>query len=54
VEYVATIVILLIFLGPIAWALIAGRRGGVPRQEDSMGGSAINEHIRRKNTDWRG
>lgn len=54
VEYVATVVILLILFGPIAWAIIAGRRVRGPRYEDRDGAAVIGEQIRRRSSDGRG
>lgn len=50
----ATVALLLILLGPIVWAVTFGRSAAPPDVEDRWGGTAINEEIRRKNTDWRG
>ena len=45
-EWLFTLVLALILVGPIVWAVTKGRRGGVPDHEDAEGSTAYGESIR--------
>jgi hypothetical protein len=47
VDWFFVLIGLVIFIGPIVWALTAGRKGGAPEKDDARGATAYGSFIAR-------
>ena len=46
-EWLFVVIGLVIFVGPVVWALTVGRNGGAPEKDDAKGATAIGSFIAR-------
>ena len=46
-EWLFVVIGLVIFVGPVVWALTVGRKGGAPERDDAKGLTAVGSYISR-------